>query len=186
MLKEPGMSDERRKQVVDVWKTIVEVQQHFNDISMRTRSMFVTILLALFASIAFLLDKKSVLTICSLRIPFVILMPLFGLVGTYLFYFIDRHWYHRLLKGAEKHAMEIEQKYKSEMPELSLSEAIGKESPYSPRGLSGVLAKLLVRHNDYRDKGELHSEGKIELFYMVVVLTLVMTMFVLILNSMSN
>jgi len=93
--------DERRSQIIDVWKTIVEVQQHFNDISMRIRSMFVTILLALFASIGFLLDKNLSLRVSSFTIRFSTLIPLFGIVGTYLFYFIDRYWwYHRLLIGA--------------------------------------------------------------------------------------
>ena len=53
------MRDERRKQIIDAWKVAIEVQQHFNDIGMRIRGMFVTILLALFASIGFLLDKKN-------------------------------------------------------------------------------------------------------------------------------
>ena len=52
------LRDERAKQVIDVWKTIVGVQMHFNEIGMRERGLFVTILVALFASIGFLLDKQ--------------------------------------------------------------------------------------------------------------------------------
>ena len=99
MPSEPRMRDERRKQIIEVWKTIVGVQQHFNDISMRIRSMFVTILLALFASIGFLVEKNLSLEIWVFNIRFSTLIPLFGIIGTYLFYFIDRYWYHRLLVG---------------------------------------------------------------------------------------
>jgi hypothetical protein len=51
-------------------------------------------------------------------------VPLFGIFGAYLFYFIDRYWYHRLLVGSVKHAIEIEKKYKNEMPELSLMDLL--------------------------------------------------------------
>ena len=117
MPDESRTEDERRKQIIDVWRTIVEVQQHFNDIGMRIRSMFITILLALFASLGFLLDKKLNLKIGILNIQFATLMPLFGIGGTYLFYFIDHYSYHRLLKGSVEHALTIERKYKNEMPE---------------------------------------------------------------------
>src|ERR1700736_7038287 len=127
MPDEQKTPDERRKQIIDIWKAVVKVQQHFNDISMRIRSMFVTIILALFASIGILYEKKLNLEIWNLNIKFAILVPLFGIFGAYLFYFIDRYWYHRLLLGSVKHAISIEQKHKDEMPELSLSEAIGAE-----------------------------------------------------------
>src|SRR4051794_34609827 len=80
---------------------------------MRIHSMFVTILLALFAAIGFLYEKNLHLEIWDLSLKFAILIHLFGIFGTYLFYFIDRYWYHRLLVGSVKHAIYIETKYKS-------------------------------------------------------------------------
>lgn len=173
------MEDEQRKQIIEIWKTIVEVQMHFNDISMRIRSMFITILLALFASIGFLLNKELNLEILAYNVQFATLMPLFGIFGAWLFYFIDRYWYHRLLVGSVKHAIEIEKKYKNDIPELSLSDAIGEESPYQPRGGVRWLANLLVSHDKYRETGKLHSDGKIELFYKSVMLALTLTMIML-------
>jgi hypothetical protein len=173
---EPVLTDEKRKQIIEIWKTVVEVQQHFNDIGMRIRSAFVTILLALFASIGFLLDKKLSLEVGPINLQFAILVPLFGVLGTLLFYFIDRYWYHRLLVGAVKHGISIETKYKKEMPELSLTEAIGKESPYKPRlWVVRWLAKRVVTHEKYHETGQLHSDAKIELFYKSVVLALFLT-----------
>lgn len=172
MLDERRMRDERRKQIIEVWRTIVGVQQHFNDISMRIRSMFVTILLALFASLGFLLDRKLNLKFWAINIQFATFIPIFGIGGAYLFYFIDRYWYHRLLVGSVKHAIIIEKKYKNEMPELCLSEAIGAESPYRPRGLARWVANRVVGDDKYRTTGLLHSDGKIEFFYKSVMLAL--------------
>jgi hypothetical protein len=168
-------SGESVKQIIEVWKTVVQVQQHFNDISMRIRSMFVTILLALFASIGFLYGKDLKLEIWKIDIQFAVLVPLFGIFGTYLFYFIDRYWYHRLLVGSVRHAINIETKYKNEMPELSLSKAIGAESPYEPRGFARWVACLVVRDERFRRTRRLHSDGKIELFYKTVMLVLFLT-----------
>ncbi len=104
----PALTDSRRKEIIDVWKEVVDVQQHFNDISMRIRGMFVTILLAFFAATGFLLDKTFTLDAWSLHVRYVTLVPLFGIVGTLLFYFLDRYWYHRLLLASVEHAGTIE------------------------------------------------------------------------------
>jgi hypothetical protein len=173
------MENEQRKQIIDIWKTIVEVQQHFNDISMRIRGMFVTILLALFAAIGFLLSKPLNLKIWIFNFQFATILPLFGIFGTYLFYFIDRYWYHRLLVGSVKHAIKIEQKYEKDIPELSLSRSIGEESPYKPRLVTRWLANLIVSHDRYKETGQLHSDAKIELFYKSVVVVLALTMIML-------
>ena len=170
------MDNERRNQIIEIWKVIIEVQRHFNDIGMRIRSFFVTILLATFAAIGFLLSKDLSLKILGCDVQFATFMPLFGIFATWLFYFIDRYWYHRLLVGSVNHAMIIEERYSSEIPELSLSKAIRAESPYEPRFIVYWLAKLLVRHDKFRNTGKLHSDGKIELFYKSVILALFLTM----------
>ena len=85
------MEEQQRTQIIEIWKTIVEVQRHFNDIAMRIRSMFITILLALFAAIGFLLDKKPSFEISDYNIQFATILPLFGIFGAWLFYFIDRY-----------------------------------------------------------------------------------------------
>jgi hypothetical protein len=96
------MDSDEKENTIEIWKKIIEVQMHFNDIEMRIRSIFITLVLALCASVGFLTDKKPAVTIGSLTVFFVTFVPLLGVVATYLFYFIDRHWYHRLLVGAVK------------------------------------------------------------------------------------
>jgi hypothetical protein len=173
------MTPDRRKEVIDVWKAIVGVQMHFNDIAMRIRSMFVTILLALFASIGFLLDKKWQLEIWRANIQFTTFIPIFGILGTYLFYFIDRYWYHRLLVGSVKHAIKIEGQYKDKLPELSLSDAIGAESPYKPNGIAKLMAWLVVSDKRFKETKQLHSDGKIEFFYKSIMVALCVTFLIL-------
>ena len=172
------MNSEDRKHIIDIWKTIVDVQRHFNEISMRIRGMFVTILLATFAAIGFLLNKELNLEVGDFDVQFATVVPLYGVFVTYLFYFIDRYWYHRLLVGSVKHAIMIEKKYNKELPELALSETIGMESPYEPGCVVRYLAKVfLVRHEKFRETGKLHSVGKIEFFYKSVIAVLLLTAF---------
>ena len=171
----PQLTDEGKKQIIDIWKVIVGVQQHFNEIEMRIRALFVTILLALLASIGFLMDKKLSFLFGSLTVQFATFLPLAGVLGTCLFYFIDRYWYHRLLLGSVNQARFIELKHRDEIPELSLTDAIAKESPYEPKSwLMCFAARLVVTEKRYKDTGRLHSDGKIELFYKTVIIALLL------------
>jgi hypothetical protein len=110
------MPSDRKQHVVDTWKTIVEVQMHFNDIEMKIRGTFITLVLALCAGQGFLIDKSLAMTFGNVKVLYFVFMPWFGVVGTMLFYFMDRNWYHRLLTGAVKHAIAIEQRNKKLMP----------------------------------------------------------------------
>jgi hypothetical protein len=174
------LRDERAKQVIDVWKTVVGVQMHFNEIGMRIRGLFVTILLALFASIGFLLDKELSLPIWRLNIQFTVLVPLFGVFATMLFYLMDRYWFHRLLKGSVNHAIHIERKYKDTLPELSLSDEIGKESFFAPTGFLWLAAKCFVWDEKFRKNGMLHSDGKLAIFYKSMIAVLIVIFVLLI------
>jgi hypothetical protein len=169
------LRDERAKQVLEAWKTIVGVQMHFNDIGMRIRGLFVTILLALFASIGFLLDKQLSLQIGPINIQFATIVPIFGVFVTMLFYFMDRYWFHRLLKGSVNHAIEIEKRYRDQLPEIGLSDQIGKESFFKPTGILWLASKLFVRHKGFRKDGLIHSDGKLELFYKPMMIVLLLT-----------
>jgi hypothetical protein len=165
------MDSSEQKNIIEIWKTVIGVQMHFNDIEMRIRSIFITLVLALCASIGFLTDKKPAVILGSITIFFVTFVPLLGVVATYLFYFIDRHWYHRLLVGAVKHAINIEKKNATTIPELSLSDTVGRESPVPIQNfMTRVVAALVVSDERYRKEGIFHSDAKIEFFYKSIVL----------------
>lgn len=70
---------------------------------------------------------------------------------------MDRHWYHMLLLGAVTHGRNIEKRMVRYFPEIELTETIGKASPIS-LPFCGL---------------KLHSSGKMNLFYGVGVLALI-------------
>jgi hypothetical protein len=165
------MDDNERRSVIEIWKTIVEVQQHFNDIEMKIRSLFVTIVAAVGAAQGFLIEKSLSFPLGSVKVLYAIVLPLLGIVAAYLFYFMDRYWYHRLLMGAVLQGGMIEEKYKSELPELALGAKISKESPVELKNwLARKVADWVVTDDRYKNKGVLHSDAKIELFYKSIIL----------------
>ncbi|MBR1033699.1 hypothetical protein [Bradyrhizobium liaoningense] len=52
------MDNDERKNIIEVWKAVVGVQQHFNEIEMKVRGLFITIVVAIAAAQGFLIEKK--------------------------------------------------------------------------------------------------------------------------------
>jgi FMN phosphatase YigB (HAD superfamily) len=178
------LNADEQKNIIDIWKEVVDVQKHFNDISLRIRGLFITLILALFAATGFLLEKPLRLTFGYFTFKYSTFVPLLGVIGTWLFYFIDRHWYHRLLVGSVNQALTIERKYQWLMPDLALSKAIGEASPIRLKSWPAkALAWFIVCDQSYRSKGELHSNGKIELFYKPIIYIFVALFVVLVLSG---
>jgi hypothetical protein len=165
------MDKDERESVIEIWKTVVEVQQHFNDIEMKIRGLFVTIMVATVAAQGFLIEKRFSFPLGSVTILYATFLPLVGVVATYLFYFMDRYWYHRLLIGAVLQGGMIEEKYASELPELGLGAKISERSPVELNSWFGrKVADLVVSDDRYKRNKKLHSDAKIELFYKSIVL----------------
>lgn len=139
------LSDE---QVIDIWKTSIDVQQHFNDLELRIRNFAVTLLVAIVGATAFSLKERYVVSAGGISFPLAAAVLCAGIIGWLAFYFMDMHWYHRLLIGSVKHTVRIEKERAATRPELGLSRSIGDESPWP----------LLGRFN-------IHSSEKITLFY---------------------
>jgi len=139
------LSDE---QVIEIWKTSIDVQQHFNDLELRIRNFAVTLLVAIVGATAFSLKERYVVSAGGISFPLAAAVLCAGIIGWLAFYFMDMHWYHRLLIGSVKHTVRIEKERAATRPELGLSRSIGDESPWP----------LLGRFN-------IHSSEKITLFY---------------------
>ena len=134
------MDDTPKDQLIlEAWKQTIAVQQHFNDIELRIRNYAITLLGALFGVAAYAFKEHA---------SWIIVEALLGasLILCYAFYFMDRHWYHRLLIGAVRHGVSIED---NAPPQLALTKAIGAASPVTL----------------WWWKNELHSDTKITLFY---------------------
>ena len=72
--------------------------------------------------------------------------------------------------GSVKQGIKIEKDHEKDLPEISLSRAIGAESPYQPGRVVGLLARVVVRDEKFKKTGMLHSDGKLELFYKSMVM----------------
>ncbi|HBG78753.1 MAG TPA: hypothetical protein DDW84_07940 [Phycisphaerales bacterium] len=140
--------------VVSIWKKTVDVQQHFNDMELRIRNFAITVMLAAIGAAGFSLREHFNVQVFGLQIPLAVILMLAGAFGLIPLWFMDKHWYHRLLYGAVKHASKIEQRHSQHLPEIGLSQTIKEESPLRLLGW------------------EVHTTVKIDLFYIMVVIIL--------------
>lgn len=159
---------------VEIWKQIIAVQMHFNDIEMRIRNLYVTVVLAIVGATGWVIDKKLMLHLSVLRVHFAVAILMAGVLVSYLFYFMDRYWYHQLLKGAVDQGRVLDRHYADAIPALGLTSQISGASPiagFRTTIVGRLLAALRVISTPKKDerKDDLHSTGKIELFYKTVI-----------------
>jgi hypothetical protein len=133
-----------KKDLLEIWKKCVDVQMHFNGIELQIRNYAVTLLVAVIGATAYALKEHLDVKVFDHTFSMAVAILPAGILGWYAFYFMDRHWYHRLLLGSVFHTIKIE---KAVGAELQLGVAIGKESPIP------ILGK------------QIHSTQKIDLFY---------------------
>ena len=141
--------------VIAVWEKTVDVQQHFNDIELKIRNFAITILIAAIGAAGFALELKLEFRIRGIKVPLASVLMFAGVLGIGLMWFMDRLWYHRLLYGAVEHACSIEQRHIHQLPEIGLSQKIKDVSPVKIWGWN------------------LHSTGKLDLFYFIIVMILI-------------
>jgi len=145
---------------IEIWKKIVDVQQHFNDLELRIRNYSLTVLAAMLGFAAYATKEDLRMSIFNYKVS-VASALLFSSGFLWLaFYFMDRFWYHRLLYGAVNQGRFIENRWKPTLPEMALTESIGK---YSPLKISRL---------------EIHTPRKIDMFYAIgLIFLLVLTFF---------
>lgn len=169
---DPVGDPERLKLVVDIWKHSVDVQMHFNDMGMRIRNLYFTFLAAAIALIGVVQGKHIHIVYPALNVHLVLFVIVSIIPISMLFYFLDKHWYHRLLLGAVKHCAFIEEKYSHALPELQLGAAISKESPVKFDARAWRWWLWFIKDKRFRDPttSNLHSDAKIEVLYKSVMI----------------
>lgn len=147
---------------ISLWKTSIEVQQHFNDIEWRIRGLALTV--ATFALGAAGVAARDGTTIGPISLGSTVL--LLGLLLWYAFYFVDRFWYHPLLKGAVEEGTKFEEAIRAHLPEAHMTAGITARSrqPIS-RGLSVLAGKKGWSMED--GQRVMHSDHKLRWFYRV-------------------
>lgn len=140
------MDDKKVDRALEAWKITIGVQQHFNDIQMKVRNYALTLLLAVIAGAGFAIREDDLSLAAGILLG--------GLIVWLLFWWMDDAWYHRLLVGAVKHGLRLEEQLADDVPGIGLSGTIKDESPLRIKGV------------------QIPSRWKLRLFYAVVAIGL--------------
>ncbi|MDQ1179198.1 hypothetical protein [Rhodococcus sp. SORGH_AS_0301] len=151
--------DQQVGHYIDLWKKTVDVQQHFNDIEWRIRGLALTV--ATFSIGAAGVAAKDGAKVGPLSLGTILVLV--GLVLWYTFYFVDRAWYHPLLKAAVVQGTNIEDEIKKELPHAGMTAAITAGSKYRPGRIVGALS----------GRESMQSEDKLVWFYKVGAIALI-------------
>ncbi|MGE0103707.1 MAG: hypothetical protein AB7H86_15410 [Blastocatellales bacterium] len=164
------------KFALEIWKTAIDVQKHFNTLEMQIRSIAITVITATIgaAGLVFNQTQETIreaikasqavpvtnhIRIIGINLSSADMLVVGGMLAWLAFYFMDRWWYHRLLQGAVTQAQNIENVFKKATKLgylMSLSSSIRKESHLS-------MWKIQIR-----------SGVKIDIFYGTVLAILIM------------
>lgn len=120
---------EVEKAKLEVWKTTVDVQKHFNDLGLRVRSIAITVLGAFLAASGYALKEGEKVDVAGQQLSLTGLILLGGLVCWSAFFVMDRLWYHRLLKAAVKHGRLVEDDLRTAISTVGLTITIDEGSP---------------------------------------------------------
>lgn len=163
----PKNDNSNRNAVISIWTKTVQTQEHFNEIGMKVRTMYATVLAGIISLYGIFVENSSDIRIGKFTIDAIVPICIAVIVASTLFYFVDRYWYHRLLMGAVKQGAFIEERWKEHLPELGMGAKISAESPVdlNDKKIIKAVAKLVVKDIKFQESGMLHSDGKIEIFY---------------------
>lgn len=134
---------------VSIWKQIVDVQMHFNEIGMKIRNFSILILAALVSAAGLALKENVFVS----GLPLASIFFFASVIVCAAFYFMDRFWFYPLLKGAVVQGDLIEKQLEADFPSIALTRSIGEHSPVRLKGLT------------------LHSKHKMAFFYFCLMAT---------------
>lgn len=121
-------SADELKNTIDIWKTTVGVQQHFNDLQMRIRNFAITVVGALIAAVGVTYQQKLQTNIFGRHFAAGLGVIIAAGFAWFSFFLMDKYWYHVFLKGAVEHAKKIETDFASKIPGIGLGKSISEVS----------------------------------------------------------
>ncbi len=128
---------------IEIWKKIIDVQQHFNDLELRIRNFALIVTGAFLGLGGYAIKDGGVASVYGQQIPNSALIVAASLLPLLAFYLMDRLWYHRLLNGAVVAGTEAE----ARLNELGLKVDLGLQiSAASPFTLPLIKTKVHSRH----------------------------------------
>ena len=162
------MTDE--KVTVEIWKKIVDVQQHFNDLELRIRNFALIVTGAFLAFGASAIKETASIGLFGREVSVGGLIVFTAILPLAAFYFMDKYWYHRLLEGAVKAGAPIEQHLKELGYTVELGSMVSAASPITNwiygKKEPGTGILLFPRR-------KMHSRHKMDVFYGILLISLV-------------
>lgn len=138
---------------IEIWKKIVDVQQHFNDLELRIRNFALIVTGAFLGLGGYAIKDAGVVKLFGLEVSIAGLVVVSAIFPLAAFYFMDRLWYHRLLDGSVYAGIEAENALKDLGYKVDLGSKIKQHSPFRL-----VLTKRTM----------IRSAAKMDLFYAIL------------------
>jgi hypothetical protein len=138
---------------IEIWKKIVDVQQHFNDLELRIRNFALIVTGAFLGLGGYAIKDAGIVTPFGLEVSIAGLVVVSAIFPLAAFYFMDRLWYHRLLDGSVYAGIEAETALKDLGYKVDLGSKIKEHSPFK----LWLTKKKMIR-----------SATKMDLFYAIL------------------
>jgi hypothetical protein len=134
---------------IEIWKKIVDVQQHFNDLELRVRNFALIVTGAFLGLGGYAIKDDGMIYLFGIEMSLAGIVVLAAIIPLAAFYFMDRFWYHRLLNGAVLAGIEAEAAIRDLGYKVDLGSQIKESSPFTL----------------WPTRKKIHSKTKMDFFY---------------------
>ena len=155
MITDPDVPSPLAAGQIEIWKKIVDVQQHFNDLE-RVRNFALIVTGAFLGLGGYAIKDAGMINAFGVAVSVAGLVVFSAIVPLFAFYFMDRLWYHRLLDGSVSAGIEAESALKELGYKVDLGSKISERSPFTL----------------WLTKKKIHSKTKMDMFYLMLVAAL--------------
>lgn len=138
---------------IEIWKKIIDVQQHFNDLELRVRNFALIVTGAFLGLGGYAIKDGGIINAFGLDVSVAGVVVVSAVLPLLAFYFMDRLWYHRLLDGSVQAGIDAETALKALGYKVDLGSQIKDKSPFT----LWVFGK------------QVHSKTKMDIFYLMLV-----------------
>ena len=143
---------------IEIWKKIVDVQQHFNDLELRIRNFALIVTGAFLGLGGYAIKDAGIINALGVEVSIAGLVVFSAIIPLFAFYFMDRLWYHRLLDGSVQAGIEAEAALKDLGYKVDLGSQISAKSPFSL----------------WPSRTKIHSKTKMDIFYCMLAVALLL------------
>lgn len=120
---------------VEIWKRVIDSQEHFNDIGMRIRALTLTATTLALSAAGLVYVHTSSIQVFGATVSPAAFVPLLGLIPTLAFWNLDVYWFYRLLRGAVEESKRLEQGLRSHGVSVRLNREISEMKPSAGKNL---------------------------------------------------